>query len=372
MGQQDTSSEHDIAVVISTLGPGGAERNIHDLVCAWCDQRLRIAVITFGHANSDFYTLPPEVDRYALDVMQNSRHPLGGLIANLRRIRALRRALHDAQAPRVLACVGATNVLTVIASRGLSIRTVIFETNDPTRQSLGRIWDLLRWLSYRFANRVTSNTNGALDALSSFVPQRKLILTPNPLRNRAKDASVSRKPWILSVGSLTHQKAHDVLLRAFAIVADELPSWELVILGDGPLRDELRDLSVHLEINTRVRWVGVTDDPFHYYERASLFTLPSRYEGLPNVMLEAMSFSLPVIVTDASPGPLEYVTDGRTGLVVPVDDPVTLAGAITRLVHEPTLRKELGQAARERVQGNSLQAVLAVWDEALGIPKVVQ
>ena len=98
-----------------------------------------------------------------------------------------------------------------------------------------------------------------------------------------------------------------------------------------------------------------------------MFALPSRYEGTPNTLLEAMSHGLPVIVTNASPGPLEYVLDDATGLVVTPDDVDQLANALMRLATSDELRRGLGASARSTIAQFDMCAVEDAWQEVLDI-----
>jgi glycosyltransferase involved in cell wall biosynthesis len=122
-----------------------------------------------------------------------------------------------------------------------------------------------------------------------------------------------------------------------------------------------------LGIAERVDWHGIVADPYHFYRSAHVFALPSRVEGTPNALLEAMSCGLPVVVSDGAPGPLELVEDGVTGLIVPVNDPAKLAAALRRLGNDGDLRARLGAAARERVTEYDLPRALGTWESIVGL-----
>ncbi|MBT5190866.1 MAG: glycosyltransferase [Rhodospirillaceae bacterium] len=181
-------------------------------------------------------------------------------------------------------------------------------------------------------------------------------------------AAVLPGPSILNVGRLSPQKAQDVLIAAFADLAGEFPDWRLVIVGTGEWEETLRAQAGQLGIADRVLFIGQIDDPFPYYRAARIFALPSRFEGTPNAMLEAMSVSMPCIVSDASRGPLEYVEDGISGLVVAVGDAGKLSAAMRRLMADPEWASTLGDRGRENLSLHSLEAVLGVWAEVLGLP----
>jgi glycosyltransferase involved in cell wall biosynthesis len=118
----------------------------------------------------------------------------------------------------------------------------------------------------------------------------------------------------------------------------------VTLVGDGPERDRLEDLAQTLGLADVVVFEGFRSDPLAFMQRASIFALPSRFEGMPNALLEAMAAGLPAVVTDASPGPLEMVTDQIHGLVVPRNNPSCFAEALKCLIQSPELRVSYGQA----------------------------
>jgi glycosyltransferase involved in cell wall biosynthesis len=229
---------------------------------------------------------------------------------------------------------------------------------------------------------VTANSRGALRGLGAFVDPRKLAFVPNPLvlpdcngacantnanANTDANASAECPPLFLTVGRLVWDKAYDVLLDAFAMLGEEFDGWRLSVVGGGHLKDALRAQAEGLGISRRVTWHGVVRDPHAFYRAASVFVLPSRTEGMPNALLEAMGSGLPVVVSDGAPGPLELVEDGVTGLVVPVNDAVALASALARLARDASLRRRLGDAARARASEHELPRALAAWESAIGL-----
>jgi glycosyltransferase involved in cell wall biosynthesis len=271
----------------------------------------------------------------------------------------------------VISFGSAANILTILACRNLGRKVVVSERNDVACRPLEHPWERLRVRFYNRADVVTANTLDALGAMEAYVDKTKLTLVPNPL---VCDETVAGPqpgapvgaPFVLIVANLNRLKAHDVLLEAFARLSPDLSHWRLAVVGDGELEETLRDQAKTLGIGSRVDWCGLVSDPFVFYRAATIFVLPSRSEGMPNALMEAMSCGLPVIVSDASPGPLGLVRDGDTGLVVPVDDPAALARAIESLANDPALRKRLGHSARQRVSGYDLSKVLAIWEPIIG------
>ena len=137
----------------------------------------------------------------------------------------------------------------------------------------------------------------------------------------------SEPPVVLAVGRLSEQKAFDVLIQAFSLVRKKRPA-RLLILGEGEDRLALEALILKLGIKQDVELMGFVQNPYAFMAHASLFVLPSRWEGLPTVLIEALYLGMPIVATDCPGGSREILRDGALGRLVPVDDPVILAEAI--------------------------------------------
>ncbi len=359
---------NDIVLVIGDLGNGGTQRVFATLANFWAKQGRKVCVITQSGPETDFHRLEPEIQRFVFGNLADSNGVFTGMFSNIVRIFSLRRALRLANAEVAIAAVPPTAVLTVLAGIGLKTRIVVSERNDPARQSYGRYWDFLRRYLYPRAALVTANSLGALESLRAFVPADRLAHLPNPVVSAGNnDSGVPRRSVLLNVGRLQRQKGQDILIRAFAMIAAEFPEWRLAIAGRGKSEQSLRSLAKSCGIVERIDWLGESTEIWRHYAAASIFVLPSRHEGMPNALLEAMSAGLPAIVTRASPGPLELIEDEVNGLVVPVDDPAALANAMRTLISDAALRARQGKAARERIKGFDLDAVSERWAEVLGL-----
>jgi glycosyltransferase involved in cell wall biosynthesis len=204
-------------------------------------------------------------------------------------------------------------------------------------------------------------------------PWPRLELLPNPLPvglgHPSAQPDAPRRPELLALARLVPQKGLDLLLRAFARLRDpSLAEWRVVLVGDGPEREALRTLAEREGVSERVAFEGFRSDPSPYLARASVFVLPSRFEGMPNALLEAMAAGLPVVVSDASPGPLEMVQHGVHGLVVSSENVEALAAALGRLMGDAGLREHLGQAARERLHAHDWEMLEPHWRSVLALP----
>jgi glycosyltransferase involved in cell wall biosynthesis len=156
-------------------------------------------------------------------------------------------------------------------------------------------------------------------------------------------------PLVLFAGRLAPQKRVDDLLKALDLVRHVQPDVCAVIAGDGPLRSQLEEAARAYHLDGHVRFLGHRDDVAQLLAAADLVVLPSAYEGLPNIVLEAMQFRKPVVATSA-PGTTEVVVDGQTGLLVPVGNVTLLAKAIRDITRDPALGAQMGMAGRARVE----------------------
>ncbi len=355
-------SQHDIVFENSDLEDGGAQRVVSRLVRHWVERGLGVAVVTLSRPETDFFGLPGGATRIVAGGIGSFGGAPASVVRNIWRLFLLRGALKKANAKVVIPFVGRTVVQTLLANCGLGSPVIACERNDPSAQSLGWAWDKLRRFTYPRATVVTANSTGALEYMASFVPTDRLRIVRNPVKQVDMSGASDRLPVFLVVGRLVRQKGHEHILRAFASVASRLEGWQLWILGQGDLEEQLRRSCADLGIADRVVWHGLVSDPGSYYRRASVFVSASAYEGMPNAMLEAMTSCLPVVVSDASPGPLEIVENGQSGLVYSLASPEGLAKAMASIADDPGLRDRLGEAGRLAVRQFSEDRVFEEWD----------
>lgn len=186
--------------------------------------------------------------------------------------------------------------------------------------------------------------------------------------NKRATAAVGSRATVVTLARLDKQKGLDVLVEAVAGIND----LRLVIAGEGPERQALEQLAARLGVNNRVELRGFVEDTYELLNEADLFVLPSRSEGLPLSIVEAMLVGLPVVAT-AIGGTDELVLDGRTGLLVPVDDAVALGEAIRRVLADREFAHRLGEQGRVVAESRFTDVHMAAgvsraYYEVLGAP----
>ncbi|AZV32609.1 hypothetical protein CU110_05675 [Cobetia sp. ICG0124] len=169
---------------------------------------------------------------------------------------------------------------------------------------------------------------------------------------------------VLAVGRLTEQKGFDVLLEAWARVARQHPDWRLRIVGWGEDENALKAQAWTLGLSESVVFVGRTSRVEEEYQRAALFAMSSRWEGLPMTLLEAQSFGLPVVSTNCETGPAE-ILQGGSGVLVDVEDAAALARELCLLIEDAPRRQQMSLLARENAARFDADVLCDEWQQLL-------
>lgn len=180
----------------------------------------------------------------------------------------------------------------------------------------------------------------------------KAVVTATDSRLLHRELEIRPESQVIGiVGRLAEQKGHAFLLDAFKEVVTQFPYAILLIVGDGPLRQQLEEQAHRLGVDSSIRWMGSQrqEDVFRFYAVMNIFAMPSLFEGFGLTAAEAMAAGLPVVASDVD-GLAEVVADGETGLLVPQQDTAALAAALIELLESPEKVAEMGFKGRQRVE----------------------
>ena len=351
-----------ILLVTGTLQCGGAERVLSDIANYWSAKGLKVFLATWsGPEIEDFYELHPNVERVWLGPDPEG---LNRIRVNLSRVRRLKAEIARSKVEVVLSFIDWCNVLTILATRGLAVRTCVSERVHPGyHQELPSIWKLLRRLLYRRASVVVAQTEAARTWIQRECGATTCVI-PNPLRE-LPSTEKNREQTFLAVGRLVRQKGFDLLLEAYAKVREQVLGWRVTIVGVGPERHALLEQRDRLGLESAVEFVEPDNHVEYRLARAGIVVQPSRFEGFPNVVLEAMGMGAPVVSADCPAGPSEIIVNDVNGRLVPVGDVASLADSMAELATDSALRRRLGNRAREVRETFGQDRTMRKWEQCV-------
>lgn len=395
-----------LALVIHGLSGGGAERVMADMANHWARHGVDVTLITLAAANTDVYPIEASVQRVGLDAMRESRGLVAAVRNNLRRATALRRALRLARPDFVISFTDQINVLALLATLGTRLPVIVCERSDPRHHPLGHVWSMLRRRCYRRCFAAVVQTKTVRGIVQPLCGRRPVYVIPNvasrdgrrfaptgelpaselpaskhtdggaadgrhtngapagvePTRNEPTSVDSGRPCRLIAMGRLSPEKGFDLLIEAFARLAERHPHWTLDIFGAGPERDALQRQIAGLKLEQRVHVRGWTDDPWAEFSRAGLFVLSSHYEGFPNALLDAMACGLPAVSFDCPSGPAEIIRHTIDGLLAEPDNVAALADALHQLMADEGLRCDYGARAVDVLDRFSADRFYARWE----------
>lgn len=371
-------SQPRIAFLVHSLGLGGAEKTTVNLANRFAAEGWEVLIITSGDDSSGAFTLAPQVERQIL----NCHRPSGlrsGPWSFACRLGAIRAALKRFQ-PRTLICMMTTaNILGTLAARRLPVRVIISERNWPGRVGVRLPWRALRKLVYPQADHFAAQTNFGADWVKEHLGLRAVTVIPNAvslpipvdISRPCPEPQFEGRKLILAVGTKPYQKGFDILLQSLVPLLKREPDWDLVILGANQetlqrQHPEIAKTGRRADLaHERIRGLGEVGNPGAWYSAAELFVLSSRFEGFPNVLIEAMAHGCASVAFACPTGPAEIIKHKSTGLLVRPGDVSALRSAIHELMMDAAARRRLGQGARDVLTRYSEDAVFALWSKVV-------
>ncbi len=261
-----------------------------------------------------------------------------------------------------------------------NIRIILTERSFPevalNRTLKTRAIKILMRMFYKYADVVVANSEATANFLrekvnkNTYCIYNPTIISLDSLKEQVQKLVnhewfiKKEKPIVIGVGRLTKEKDFETLIKAFALVKKEIDA-RLVILGEGEERAKLEKLVKKLGLQNSVWMPGFVNNPYKYIAKADVFVLSSLYEGLPNVLIEAIAVGTPVISTDCLSGPREILLDGKGGDLVNVGDYYSLAKSIIKYLKNPQYAKQKWQIAFNHLNRFSFENIKHKWIELL-------
>lgn len=334
-----------LAIFVPSMEGGGAERVMMALANGISARGYQMDLVLASAQGPYLKSISPKVRIVDLQSQRVSQS-----------LPRLRRYLRTEKPAAMLSAMNHANVIAVLArfTSGVKTRlivsertTISIEAAQPHGFTAQTVYRLVPW-AYRKADGIVAVSNDVARDLEQFANLEngrvQTIYNPFNLASIGHRAAqpvphswlnTNERPVVLAVGRLTAQKDFPTLIKAFSLIYQK-HNARLLILGDGELRQTLTDIALSCGLNDdNFQMPGFTDNPFAYLSRSALFVLSSAWEGLPGVLIEALSCSTPVVSTDCPSGPREILENGRWGKLVPVGDVQALANAMSETLSTP-------------------------------------
>lgn len=350
-----------ILFYIDALGGGGAERVIANLANGMSLKGQDIVLVTSFPLVSE-YKILPGIKRYNLEKSCPVKREL--VRKNIRRIKRLRTICKNEACNIAVSFMEGPSFRLIFSTLWLKTNTVISLRSDPTKCYSNVIHKWIAELIYARAKACVFQTEEAKNFFSQKIQMRSTIIF-NPVADEFyKTEYKNEKKYIVSAGRLIKSKNFEMLISAFAAIAGQYPKEKLIIYGEGDNRSRLERLIAKSGLSDRIRLSGRTDDMAQKLQDAKIFVLPSLYEGMPNVLMEAMALGIPSIATDCPcGGPKLLLGNGNAGILVQNGNEQQMADAISALIEDQELRQRYSEKAVQRAKDFKCNKICEEWLE---------
>lgn len=390
----------NVAIIIQKLNGGGAERTASNLSLSLKDH-YNVHLIVFDGRD---ITYPYEGTLHDLQLP-----PVKGKvnkILNMRkRIRAVKKILKKEKIDCAISLMDGANMVNVMAKGKnkaiTSVRIQMSKSDDTGTKKAANLRNKMMRHIGKKSDYVVALSKGVEDDLhlNYGIPREKLVTVYNPcdctkLKSLAEKNTIQlpRGNALATMGRLTEQKGQWHLIRALKLVKEQIPDVKLYVLGEGELREPLEKLVTDLDLTENVKLLGFIEAPHACYRYCDCFVFPSLFEGLGNVLLEAMAFDMPCIASDCYSGPREILAPGTdmkekmdelefaeygiltsvcsTGGSFNAEDPLSkeekqLAEAVIMMLKDEKLRQKYAEKSRQRIQDFSPEKIAQDWIQVI-------
>ena len=345
-----------ILFYINAISHGGAERVISNLANEFSNKGYDVTVVTSFPSEWEYFL----TDGICRVNLRNER--LDGFIRrNVLLTRDLRKVIKTEKPDVAISFMAEPNFRLIMATRGLKVRTLVSVRNDPDREYPTKIHRSLAKTLFKMADGVVFQTGDAKEWFPKKIQEKSRIIM-NQVDERFFNTTFDgERKNIVTTGRLTAQKNHRLLIEAFSTICDKIED-NLIIYGEGELREELESYVKKLGLSDRIFLPGAVKDVPETIKSARLFVLSSDYEGMPNSLLEAMALGLPCVSTDCPCGGPREVLGNIDGCLVEVGNAEQLAERMLAVMKKGSSEITLiSRSIAEKAESFRGDKVIAEW-----------
>lgn len=327
---------------IDSMYKGGAEHVMANL----CNHFSKENDVTLVYTNDRGinYNINDKVNLYCLDNIIKYKN---FILKNIIRVINLKKIIKKTNPDVILTFLPNSSFLILFSNLFNSRKIIISVRSNPNFEFSNKFKKILMKILYKRANAFVFQTEFARQYFKNINNNSSIII------NNSLDEKFMREPFngirrneIVTVGRLSKEKNHILLLRAFKEVLKKYPNYQLIIYGTGAEKGNIEEEIKKLEIGDNISLPGNVDDIYNRIYDSEVFVLSSEYEGVPNALLEAMSLGLPVVSTNyLENGPYDLIQNHFNGIVVPRNDYLKISAAIIEIISNKEFSRQLGNNA---------------------------
>ncbi len=365
-----------ILCIIPTLGHGGAQKVLVNLAHQLSqynteNEKHSVSILTFRSNEDNFYTVNDSINLDSLNIVN------GNAVSFFTIFKAplkLRRFIRDSNPDVILSFQDIANFPVLMATIGLNKHVVVSERQDTRFYSHAFSRKMIRLALYPMANKIVVQTTLVKKQLPSFL-KNKIEIIPNPVDPNETETTLNsgrtnQQYTAITVGRLEDQKDFTLLIKAATYLRSNRHQWKIDIYGAGSLRDKLQSEIASNDLSDFIRLKGATRNILTKLSEADLFLFPSKYEGFPNALGEAVSCGLPSIAFKNVSGNSDLIHHQKNGILL--DDNERNAKAFAyhtrHLMDNPALRDKFKKYCSNVLPPFSREVILEKWAKTLELP----
>ncbi len=349
-----------ILFCLGSMNKGGAERVVANLSNLFSQKYDVSIVITSSDLSA--YSLSDNIRLYHLDDKKNNDNFIA---KNIKRSIKLRKILKDIKPDIILSFLPEPTFRLMVSKIFIKMKVIISVRNDPNIEYNNFVKKLLVKLLYSKADGFVFQTEDAKKWFSNKI-QSKSIIIPNPINDiyLVDRYTGKRKDEIVTVGRLTEQKNHYLLIDSFKEIHDEYPSLKLKIIGDGNLKNDLINYTKNKKLENSVFFKGNVENVKDEIYKSKIFVLSSDYEGMPNALMEAMALGIPCISTNCPiGGPKFLINNNINGVLVEVNNKDMMVKAIKKVLLNADLANKISANSNKDMKKYNSVAISEKWEK---------
>lgn len=344
---------------------GGTERVTTIIANELSKKNYKVFVVSLTSGKNSFFSLEDNIDIFSLFTEKISMRK-----NFLSAVMKIRKFCINHRVDTLIVVDSISCVFTVPALLGLNVQHICWEHFNLNVNLNSSFRDMGRWMAAKWCSKIvtlTERDKEFWDEKFKLSPMGKVnaIANPSPFQLQNHMPSLEYKS-ILCVGRLTSQKGFDLLIPAWAKIANYLPEWNITIVGMGEDEQILRKMAEDYKVDHCIEFVGQQKNMDNFYRNSSFFCMSSRFEGLPMVLLEAQSYGLPIVAFDCDTGPAEVIENGKNGFLVEKENIELMSEKLLILCElDEESFEQMVHKSFQKIQSFDIRNIIEIWSNVI-------